>query len=92
MLCLSVSLLLLLLLLIRLLLQSVWSGNASNLCLIRTPDFFDGQDSQPWDLRCEDIELESTIAAGGAGSVIAATYNGFDVAVKVRQAVCRRAC
>eukprot|EP00750_Incisomonas_marina_P009121 INCI15815.2.p1 GENE.INCI15815.2~~INCI15815.2.p1 ORF type:complete len:435 (+),score=62.54 INCI15815.2:203-1507(+) len=40
-------------------------------------------DNQPWDLRCEDIELESTIAAGGAGSVIAATYNGFDVAVKV---------
>ena len=53
------------------------------MCLHAWGCFCDRQDNQPWDLRCEDIELESTIAAGGAGSVIAATYNGFDVAVKV---------
>lgn len=36
-----------------------------------------------WDLNYQDLVLGDTIAAGAAGSVIAATYNGLDVAVKV---------
>ena len=62
-------------------------ASESHLAKVLIPDQYETkhpkQKKFSWDLNYQDLVLGDTIAVGAAGSVIAATYNGLDVAVKV---------